>query len=171
MGVLSPYGVKNCNTNRGFHQSVKVGQYPRVKNEEPQALRRRALQRVINDDYDGNVSAFARRVKKQQSQIADMLAGRKSFGEKVARAIESSALLIPGILDRDPDNPNRQLDQVMIFGAPITAEAAQIGREWAKLNEPIRTQVAELITTLVSTQTGQGRRPPAARRRASPHSS
>ena len=172
MNALSPYGVSDVNTNRGFHRTVKLGQYSRVKNADLQALRRKALQRVIRDDYDGNVSAFARRANKQQSQISDMLSGRKSFGEKVARAIESSAALIPGILDRDPDDPNqRSTQEVMIFGAPITAEAAEIGREWAKLDEPVRSQIATLIITLVAAQVRDGRRPPTKLRRHTPHAS
>lgn len=148
---------------------MKVGQYSRVKNADPQALRRKALQRVIDEEHAGNVSDFARRAKKSQSQIADTLAGRKSFGEKVARAIETTAHLIPGILDRDPDDPNKRVEQVMIFGAPITAEAAEIGREWAKLEEPVRTQIATLIMTLVAAQVREGR--PIKPRRHSSHAS
>lgn len=136
-----------------------------VPSPDPQSIRRKALQRVIKEDHAGNVSAFARLAKTAQSQIADMLAGRKSFGEKVARKIEAKASLIPGILDRDPDDPNKRNEsEVMIFGAPITAEAAQIGREWAKLVEPVRTQVATLIMTMVAAQVREDRKPTKPRR-------
>lgn len=136
---------------------MKLEQHARVKNGDIQAVRRKALQRVITDDYDGNVSAFGRSANKSQSQLADMLAGRKAFGERVARAIEAETGLIPGILDRDPDDPNSPA-HTMIFGAPITAEAAQIGREWAKLAEPLRGQIAELIVTLVAMQARENKK-------------
>lgn len=42
---------------------------------------------------------------KSESQINDMLAGRKSFGEKVARDIEKRAHLKPGSLDRTVSEP------------------------------------------------------------------
>lgn len=167
MNHISPYGDGFCNTRRGFHQKVKVRQYPRVENQALQGIRRKALQRIINDEHGKNVSAFARTAKKPQAQIADMLAGRKAFGEKVARSIERNASLIPGILDRDPDDPNRRPDEAMIFGAPITAEAAQIGREWAKLNEPVRGQMATLIMMIVAAQIREARTPGKPRRSSS----
>lgn len=143
---------------------VRLGHYSLVGTEAQQEVRRKALQAVINEEHGGNVSAFARRAHKAQSQIADMLAGRKSFGEKVARNIETKADLIPGILDRDPKDPNNTRSaETMIFGAPITAEAAQIGREWAKLDEPLRSQMATLILTLVAHQIREARKPPAPR--------
>lgn len=138
-----------------------------MQNQALQDIRRKALNRIISSEYEKNVSAFARTAKKSQAQIADMLAGRKSFGEKVARNIERNASLIPGILDRDPDDPNRRPEHAMIFGAPITAEAAQLGREWAKLDEPVRSQVALLIETLVAAQIREGRKPHKPRRHSS----
>lgn len=57
-------------------------------------IRRKNLQSLV-DQY--GLAEVARAVKKPASQINDMLAGRKSFGEKVARAMEdewSSALHI-----------------------------------------------------------------------------
>lgn len=49
--------------------------------------RRKTLQALVDRD---TLSAVARAAGKPPSQIKDMLAGRKSFGEKVARAIEDA---------------------------------------------------------------------------------
>lgn len=61
-------------------------------------IRRQNLQKLVDDNSLAEVS---RRTKKPASQINDMLAGRKSFGEKVARAIEVSW---------DPSMPRGWLD-------------------------------------------------------------
>ena len=62
-------------------------------------IRRSNLQKLV--DADG-LSSVSRRVKRSATQINDMLAGRKSFGEKVARAIEK---------EWDPTIPPLWLDQ------------------------------------------------------------
>jgi plasmid maintenance system antidote protein VapI len=73
-----------------------------------QAARRSALRAYIRKHHskpglsDGNVTEFARSIGMAQSQIADMLDGRKSFGEKVARKIEK-------LLERH-GKPSVQLD-------------------------------------------------------------
>lgn len=54
------------------------------------AVRRERLQLAIDTWFGGNASALARAVVKPPTQIADMLAARKAFGEKVARDIESA---------------------------------------------------------------------------------
>lgn len=64
-----------------------------------QETRRDSLRRIIAERFGGNVSRFAQSARKAQSQIADMLDGRKAFGERVARAIESNLHLPVGYLD------------------------------------------------------------------------
>lgn len=49
------------------------------------AIRRSNLSKLV---HEFGLAEVARRTKKPASQISDMLASRKSFGEKVARAIE-----------------------------------------------------------------------------------
>lgn len=63
-----------------------------------QQIRRQKLAKLV-DEY--NLAVVAKRIGKPASQISDMLAGRKSFGEKVARAIETSW---------GPDMPSGWLD-------------------------------------------------------------
>jgi hypothetical protein len=67
-------------------------------------LRKANLRAIV--ERDGLTSA-ARRFQKPDRQLNDMLAGRKSFGEKVARAMERSydPSLPPGWLDLPPDAP------------------------------------------------------------------
>lgn len=65
-----------------------------------QEIRRKTLAAIV--ERDGLASA-ARRFGKPDRQINDMIAGRKSFGEKVARAMESAY---------DPSLPSGWLDGV-----------------------------------------------------------
>ncbi|KWK79405.1 hypothetical protein WM16_07630 [Burkholderia ubonensis] len=62
-------------------------------------IRRQNLQTLVDEHTLAEVS---RRTKKPASQINDMLASRKSFGEKIARAMEASW---------DPDRPPGWLDK------------------------------------------------------------
>lgn len=72
-----------------------------------QDLRRHILRAYIDARFSGNVSRFAQEAKKQQSQVADMLDGRKAFGERIARTLEGTLRLPRGYFDReealDPD--------------------------------------------------------------------
>lgn len=64
------------------------------------AIRRKNLSSLIEAH---GLTTFARAVKKPPRQLADMVAGRKSFGEKVARAIEKEwdPSRAPGWLDEE----------------------------------------------------------------------
>lgn len=72
--------------------------------KEIQDIRRAILQRLV--DRDG-LAETARRFAKPDRQINDMLARRKPFGERVARAMERAYApeLRAGWLDIDPDSP------------------------------------------------------------------
>jgi len=62
--------------------------------------RRERLRELINQRFDGIARRFALAAKKPDGQINDMLAGRKSFGEKVARQIETTLGLPPLYFDQ-----------------------------------------------------------------------
>lgn len=64
-------------------------------------IRRKNLSHYCEDECGGNETELARRAKRAQSQIHDMLAGKKSFGEKIARAIEANINKPRGWLDVD----------------------------------------------------------------------
>ena len=55
-----------------------------------QDIRRKNLNDVIDMLFEGNASALARKIERLPSQILDMQAGRKGFGERIARHIEES---------------------------------------------------------------------------------
>lgn len=48
-----------------------------------------------------------------------------------------------------------------VHGMLMTPEAARVAQEWEKLDEPMRTQVALIIESLVATQIRAARRKPA----------
>lgn len=73
------------NTLRGIHQLVYACCNDRMS--DVATTRRRNLERLVSEYGLAQVS---KRMGKPASQINDMLAGRKSFGEKVARAIEKA---------------------------------------------------------------------------------
>lgn len=80
--------------------------------------RRARLRDLIEQRFDGNTSAFARAVKRQPQQVNDMLAGRKAFGEKVARAMEAA------LAETDNRVPDLWFDQVTPAGKlTISVEA------------------------------------------------
>ena len=72
-----------------------------------QTNRRERLRQFIEEQHAGNVSRFAASVGKSQPQIADMLNGRKSFGERVARSLEESLGISAGYFDRASDTEHR----------------------------------------------------------------
>lgn len=70
--------------------------------------RREGLAQMVAECTRGNQAAFAELVGRKASQISDMLMGRKSFGEKVARYLEERAGYPDGWLDLD--RPARALE-------------------------------------------------------------
>lgn len=91
-----------CNTLRGIHRLVVMcaNAYMRIDD-----LRRANLLAYCRRECGGNQADLARRANRKPNQISDMLAGRKSFGEKVAREIEANLGLQPGAFDR-PESRN-----------------------------------------------------------------
>lgn len=68
---------------------------------EIQDLRRKNLRDYLQVDCENNAAELARRIKRSPSQVNDLLAGRKSFGEKFARIIEPLIGKSPGWLDAE----------------------------------------------------------------------
>ena len=81
---------------------------------------RRANMQALVDRY--GLSVVAKQACKPDRQINDMLAGRKSFGEKVARSIEEKMGILRGELDRNlTGTPTRP---------PVQAEAISPGADF-----------------------------------------
>jgi hypothetical protein len=70
---------------------------------EDQEIRRQRLRAWINANLNGNEAELARQTNRKPSQISDTLAGRKSFGEKLARSIERKLRMPKDYLDNDGD--------------------------------------------------------------------
>ncbi len=78
------------------------------------ATRRENLQKIRDKRFTSNAE-LARAVERASSQVNDMLTGTKSFGPKVARAIEEKLKLPRGYLDEP-----HEIEQVpMRFGRKI----------------------------------------------------
>lgn len=121
-------------------------------------LRRARLLTYIkrNPEY-GNVNAFATGIGKSPSQIADMLAGRKAFGEKVAREIERLTGMPTGSLDRfeEQEGPDAEPEHVGEAAAaiakltpkrPSPAEAIELLRDaMSSLTDVERLAAASIL--------------------------
>lgn len=125
-----------------------------------QDARRRNLRAHIDAVYGGNVSQFAKAVGKSQSQIADTLDARKPFGEKVARAMESAASLVPLSLDSTGPARIAVRETVAVYGLQLSRGAAMLGQEWEKLEPELQRAVQTMIEALVAKQKRTERRRP-----------
>lgn len=134
-----------------------------------QDVRRDNLRRLIADRHQGNVTAFAESIGKRQSQLADTLDGRKSFGEKVARAIEASAGLVPLSLDAPGDAPLAVRENVAAYGVQVSKAALLLAAEIEKLDAPLRAAVQILVEGLVAKQRRGDKPAPAKRVSAQPN--
>lgn len=91
--------VNVSNTFYGIHSSVKNRSNAPMNATE---IRRQRLRELLSERFADNASDLARAVKKQQSYISELLKGKRSFGERVARDIERKVGVTPGWLDYRP---------------------------------------------------------------------
>jgi hypothetical protein len=114
---------------------------------EIQEHRRKRLRQWIEQHHAGNVSNFARLVKMQQSQVADTLDGRKSFGEKVARKFETRAKMPLEWLDANAPAPKASAQDLKVayHGVYLTRAGAELAAEWEKLDVVDRVRHEEAI--------------------------
>ena len=95
------------------------------------AIRRANLKHIIEEH---SLVSVAARVGKPARQLSDMVAGRKSFGEKVARAIEK---------EWDPSRPPGWLDQE----APTSANGGDMRSNVVPLKRPIEEVLIQQYET------------------------
>lgn len=112
--LLSSYIGKNPTKNIGektARTAEKVFDKPwgwmdavSEEDEPPNKLlaetRKANLKQLVDELANGNVTGFGRLCGKSQPLLSDLLAGRKSFGEKQAASIEQTINLEPGWLSR-----------------------------------------------------------------------
>jgi len=102
-------------------------------------LRIRVLQDYINQSHGGNQTKAAAALGKRQSQISDMLSGRKSFGEKVCSTMEKNANL-----------PAGYFSVVLLHGVALTRAGALMASEWEKLDVGDRIEIEQEIHARVA---------------------
>lgn len=68
---------------------------------EIQDIRRRALKTIAIEQFE-SVAALAKKLNRQQPFLSEVLSGKRSFGEKLARKVEAGLCLPVGALDRAP---------------------------------------------------------------------
>lgn len=93
---LSSFGVVG-NTKKGFHQKMKL----RLDREmDMPSIRRANLAKLFRKLSPDDVTGFGKMIGKSQSATSDLLQGRKSFGEKMARSIEKNLQIASLTLDK-----------------------------------------------------------------------
>lgn len=147
MAAISPYGDTPVNTVWGFHHLVFNRH---TRGMDIQELRRERLREWIRLNYDSVVMRFCQAVGKAQSQMADMLDGRKSFGEKVARDLEKLAHMPPLYLDTDPGSYAVREPTMGYHGIQLTRAGALLAAEWEKLDISDRVEMESEILTRVA---------------------
>lgn len=86
--------------------------------EQMESIRRNNMLRLIDQLFNGNVSAFAKAIEKSTSYISDIKKERRSqFTEKLARHIEEKLQLPDKFLDKTDDVINQDFD-VKSFKVP-----------------------------------------------------
>ena len=117
---------------------------------EAQQCRRAVLRHYIESRFDGNVRQFSLVAGKADRQLNDMLAGRKPFGEKVARDIEKNVGLAPlffdDIANANPDNaalPTLAAQQPAAY--IINDEARALADIYIKLPNQIRGEFRAML--------------------------
>lgn len=115
-----------------------------------------------------SVDALARAAGIGASTIYDLQRGDMRTTTRLHHVADalgvSVAWLETGRGPRVPSPTQRVSDQrahYSVHGFMLTPEAARVAQEWEKLDEPMRTQVALIIESLVATQIRAARRKPA----------
>lgn len=131
-------------------------------------IRQRRVRELIRDEFEGKQVLFADKIGKPDNYVSRILSSgpnRKGIGEMMARHIEARCDKPPRWLDDAPVEARvGERRRNTLFGVPISEAAVAIGRDWDKLAEPIKTQIAELIQALAAAQIRLERRQPQPKR-------
>jgi hypothetical protein len=130
------------------------------KGMDIQELRRQQLREWIKFNHESVVMRFAAAINKPQPQVADMLSGRKSFGEKVARQIEQLAKMPPMYLDTPPGGLAVREPTLGYHGVQLTRAGALLAAEWEKLDVAKRLKFETKILAEVAKGVRSRRKPP-----------
>jgi hypothetical protein len=72
------------------------------------------LKRIISEDYNNSIHAFAKKIDRHSSQFYNLFKGDRSFGQKLARDLELLLNLPPLSLDKSPDEKTI-IDKVVLI--------------------------------------------------------
>lgn len=138
--------VKFINTTSGINPAVNAWCDMSM---DIQDTRRERLRLAIKELAGQNMTGLASRAGKSPSQISDMLSGRKSFGEKVARDLEYRLGLPVGWLDASPDGAQ----QGPSAHQPMTTDelAERLAAMLKAVPAGLRPAAAKLLESLAST--------------------
>lgn len=127
-------------------------------------IRQRRVRELIRTEFEGKQVLFADKIGKPDNYVSRILStgpNRKGIGETVAREIELKCGKPPRWLDDEAAQARTgERRRSTLFGLPISETAVAVGRDWDKLSEPLKTQIADLIQTLTSAQIRLDRRQP-----------
>ena len=82
-------------------------------------IRRSNLRRWLDQNHDGNVSAFVRETGRSQSLISQVLNGTRGFGERLARQLEREMMVPEGWLDQATEDDASHDDEVPEHFVPV----------------------------------------------------
>lgn len=117
-----------------------------------QAVRRARLQWLLKHEFNDNQARLAQKAKRAPSQIADMLTGRKSFGEKVARAIEIEIekpelwLDVISATAKSPIEPAQQTPENDHLA--LTVMESKMLQHLRQLDGQVQANIADLIESI-----------------------
>jgi hypothetical protein len=153
-------GIANATPFRDFtiwgNPAHNPGMGGKTKDDPVHIARRDKLVGYIRANFPsetnpkGNVSAFAEAIGKKQSQIADVIDGRKPFGEKLAQGLEK---LVSEKLSISPWNkPELRFDVgreaiQTFYGIPLSREAVEFAADWQRMRGPMKPVVRHLVQT------------------------
>jgi hypothetical protein len=120
-------------------------------------VRRSNLRAWVRSSPEENVTAFCRRWNLRQSHLSEILAGKRPFGERLARSIEKKAKIPPEQLDRVSDGPKEP--SAAYHGISLTRAGALLGAEWEKLDLDKRIEYEQKIYAEVAKKVRTSRRP------------
>lgn len=91
-------------------------------------IRRGAVQKIIDDRFDGNQAAFAEAIKKTAGYVWQITSGHRNLGEKAARSIEQVLNLPVYALDQN------QSSSLKAGGAMVMSDDLRTQVEWLLAN-------------------------------------
>jgi hypothetical protein len=125
---------------------------------DEKATRIANLRAVLDARFEGNKSAMSRALGQERpAYVIDLLNGKKSFGEKAARTIETALGLARGELDVPPSSGKTPKKPALRILPHLSDEAVSLAEDWQQLEEPMRSQVLAMVASLAAEQRRQER--------------